>query len=72
MDSFKNVYDKNLPDRCVFYSFSKYECFSEKDYLHVSKSKTMGDYHDIYLKTDVCYQLMFLKSLLTCVYIIID
>ena len=69
MDSFKNVYDKNLPDRCVFYSFSKNECFSEKDYLHVSKSKTMGDYHDIYLKTDVLLSAdVFEKFINMCLY----
>ena len=25
----------------------------------------MGDYHDDYLKKDICYRLMFLKTLLT-------
>ena len=35
------------------------ECISEKDYLravdvwNVFKMNTMGDYHDLYLKTDV-------------------
>ena len=41
------------------FSSLKEECISEKDYLHaidvwlMFKMNTMGDYHDLYLKTDV-------------------
>ena len=42
---------------------------SEKDYLkavdiwNVFKINTMGDYHDLYLKTDVLLLAMFLKCI---------
>ena len=48
-----------MPDRCKFFSSLKDKCISEKDYLHaidvwiMFKMNTMGDYHDLYLKTDV-------------------
>ena len=59
MDSFKKFSENKLPDRCKFFSSLKYICISEKDYLkannmwNVFKMNTMGDYHDLYLKTDV-------------------
>ena len=59
VDSFKIFCEDKLPDKCEFYSILKDECISEKDYLHainvwnIFKMKTMGDYHDLYLKTDV-------------------
>ena len=59
MDSFKKFVDDKLPDRCNFFSSLKDECINEKDYLHATnvwnilKRKTMGDYHDLYLKSDV-------------------
>ena len=34
MDSFKKFSDEKLPDRCKFFSSLKYDCISEKDYLH--------------------------------------
>ena len=58
MDSFKTFFDKELPDGCKYFSSLKDECISEKDYLHaidiwnVFKMNAMGDYHDLYLKTD--------------------
>ena len=51
--------DDKLPDRHKFFSSLKNECISEKDYSHdidvwnMFKMNTMGDYHDLYLKTDV-------------------
>ena len=59
MDSFKNFSEGKLPDRSKFYSSLKDECIGEKDYLHdnnvwnVLKMNKLGDYHDLYLKTDV-------------------
>ena len=59
MDSFKKFSEDKLADRCEFYSSLKDECISEKDYLHAInvwntlKRKTMCNYHDLYLKTDV-------------------
>ena len=55
---FKKFFDDELPDRCKFFSYLKDECISQKDYLHaigiweMFKMNTMGDYHDVYLKTD--------------------
>ena len=46
-------------DRSKFFSFIKNECISEKDNFksadvwNVFKINTMGDYHDLYLKTNV-------------------
>ena len=59
MDNFENVFKDKLPDKSKFFNSLKNKCFSEKDYLHainvwnVFKMNTMGDYHDLYLKTDV-------------------
>ena len=59
MDSFKNFSEDKLPDRCKVFSSLKGKCISEKDYLiasniwNVFKINTMGDYHGLYLKTDV-------------------
>ena len=59
MDSFKNFSEDKLPDRCEFYSSLKDECISQKDYSNAIniwktfKMNTMGDHHDLYLKTDV-------------------
>ena len=59
MDSFKKFSENKLIDRCKFFSSPKDKCISEKDYLkanniwNVFKMNTMGDYHVLYLKTDV-------------------
>ena len=59
MDSFKKFFENKLPDRSKFFSSVKDECISEKDYLkavyvwNVFKINTMGDYHNLDLKTDV-------------------
>ena len=59
MDSFKKFFDEKLPDRCKAFSSLKDKCISEIDYLlaadvwNVFKMNKMGDYHDLYLKTDV-------------------
>ena len=55
----KRFFEDKLPDRSRFYSPLKDKCISEKDYLHAIniwntlKRKTMGGYHDLYLKPDV-------------------
>ena len=59
MDSFKKFFEDKLPDRCQIFSPLKDKCFSEKDYSYAInawntfKMNTMGDYHDLYLKTDI-------------------
>ena len=68
MDSFEKCFEDKLPDKCdYFFSSLKDRCISEKDYFkplfkrlfkainvcNVFKMNTVGDYHDLYLKTDV-------------------
>ena len=59
MNSFKKFSEDNQSDKCEFFSFLKDESISEKDYQRANnvwnafKMKTMDDYHDLYLKTDV-------------------
>ena len=59
MDSFKKFSEDKLPERCKFFSSLKGKCISEKEYLkannicNVFKIKTIGDYHDLNLKTGV-------------------
>ena len=61
MDSFKKFSQNRLPDRSKFCSSLKDKCISEKDYFkavdvwNMFKMNTMGDYYDLYLKTDVYY-----------------
>ena len=68
MDSFKKFYEDKLTDRSKFISSLKDECVSEKDYLkvfdiwNVLKMNTMGDYHDLSLKTDM-FRLLWIRSL---------
>ena len=65
-------YEK-LPDRCKFFSSLKDDCISEKYYSHainicnMFKVNPMGDYHDLYLKTDVLLLAdVFEKFINTC------
>ena len=60
-------------DRSKFFSSLKDVCISEGDYLkavdiwNVFKMKTMGDYHDLYLKTDVLLLAYVLEKVInTC------
>ena len=59
MNSFKKFSEDKLPDKCEFFNSLKDECISEKDYQRANnvwnafKMKAMGDYRDLYLKTDV-------------------
>ena len=58
MDSFEKFKEK-LPPKEEFYSILNDEHITDEDYKHVKniwdkfKIKTMGEYHDLYLKTDV-------------------
>ena len=59
MDIFERFSENKLPDRPKSFSSLKGECISEKDckgainVWNVFKMNAMGDYHDVYLKTDV-------------------
>ena len=59
MDSFKRFNEDKLPDKSEFFSSLKGKCISEQEYdrainvWKVFKIKHLGEYHDLYLKTDV-------------------
>ena len=59
MDSFEKFNNKQLPNKDEFYSILNNESISDEDYQHAQniwktfKLKTMGEYHDLYLKSDV-------------------
>ena len=75
MSSFKKFKENKLPDACKFFSSLKDCGINEKEYQRainvwkVFKTKRLGEYQDLYLKTDVllsCYVFeKFIKSLLT-------
>ena len=73
MDSFEKFSENKLLDKSKFFSSLKDECISEKDYerakniWNVFKMNTMGNYHDLYLKTDVLLLAdVFEKFIKTC------
>ena len=73
MDSFEKFFEDKLPYRFILFSSLIGECISEKDYLHIInvwntlKWRTMGDYHNIYLKADVLLLAdVFKKFINTC------
>ena len=59
MNNFKNLFDDRLVNKYGFYSSLRGECISDKDYLravnvwNIFDMKTVGDYLDLYLETDV-------------------
>ena len=59
MDSFDKFEDKSLPDKTEFYNTMNNTNISNEDYTRAKRvwetfeMKNMGDYHDLYLKTDV-------------------
>ena len=59
MDSFNRFSEKKLPNKDDFYSILNDEHISDTQYVHAIKVsntfklKNMGEYHDLYLKSDV-------------------
>lgn len=59
MDSFQKFNDKQLPPKEEFYSILTDEGISDVQYQHGQNvwntftMKTMGEYHDLYLKSDI-------------------
>ena len=59
MNSFRKFNETELPSKNKFFSSLKDKNISEKDYKKAKniwntfKIKTLGEYHDLYLKTDV-------------------
>ena len=73
-NSFKKFKETNLPDIDKFFSSLKDCRISEGEYQRacdvwkVSEIKNLGQYYDLYLKTDVyCCVMMFLKNSLVFV-----
>jgi len=58
MDSF-DKFNEKLPPKEEFYSILNNEHISDEDYQHVQdvwnafSLKNMGEYHDLYLKSDI-------------------
>ena len=72
-DSFKRFNEDKLPDRCEFFSSLKDKFISKEEYdratsaWNLFKMNTMGDYHDLYLKTNVLLLAdVFQKFIKTC------
>ena len=61
MNSFKRFNKNKLPDKSKFFSSLKDSKINEKEYERVVnvwkvfKIKNLGEYHDLYLKTDVLF-----------------
>ena len=59
MDSFQKFEETELPTKEQFYNLLNDETISDEDYQHAQNvwktfnMKSMGDYHDVYLKADV-------------------
>ena len=58
-DSWERFEEEALPEKDAFYSKLKMEHINDEDYKHAHEvcnafeCKTLGDYHNLYLKTDV-------------------
>ena len=73
MNSFKKLNETKLPSKSKFFSSLKDKNISEKDYekakniWNTFEIKTLGEYHDLYLKTDVLLLCdVFEKFINTC------
>ena len=59
MDSFERFAERNLPPQVAFHSRLRNESINDKEYEHAQNvwkvfgCKTMRDYHDMYLMSDV-------------------
>ena len=59
MDSFKRLNETQLPSKDDFFSKLTQDAITDEKYCHATKVwgtfnlKTMGDYHDLYLKSDI-------------------
>ena len=59
MNSFKRFNEDKLHDKCELFSSLRDKCISKEEYdkainiWNVSKIKTLGEYHDLYLKIDI-------------------
>lgn len=60
MDSWERFEETQLPSQAQFYSLLNDKHITQgtiqtcKESVETFKQETLGDYHDLYLKTDVC------------------
>ena len=73
MSSLKKIKEKELPDKCKFFSSLKDCGVNEKEYQRVDniwkvfKITNLGEYHDLYVKTDILLLCdVFEKFIKTC------
>ena len=61
--------EESLPDKESFYSELNKEDITDEEYEHAQKVwkvfeiKTLGEYHDLYVQSDIYYLRMYLKIL---------
>ena len=73
MDDWNRFDEEQLPDKSDFYSNLNMEEISGIDYRHAEKVfskfniKNLGEYHDLYVKSDTLLLADVLKILETCV-----
>ena len=53
MDGFNKFEENALPPKEEFYSILNNTDISDNDYTHATKVWETGDYHDLYLRSDV-------------------
>ena len=72
IDSWGRFSETRLPDKEKFYSKLNDEHITDEEYAHAQTvweafgCKTLGDYHDLYVKTDVAPLADVLKTPVTC------
>ena len=59
MESWERFYETSLPDKKAFYGFLNMENITDVDYRHEKRVfknlsyKNLGDYHDLYVQSDI-------------------
>ena len=73
MDEWEQFDETTLPEKEDFYGNLNMEDITDVDYMHAKRVckdfeiKNLGEYHDLYLKSDTLLWLMFLKTSENCV-----
>ena len=69
MDNWERFNETSLPPKESFYNELNLEDISDKDYIHaqkvldVFKIKNLGEYHDLYVQSDILLLADYLKNL---------
>ena len=73
MDSFQKFGDQQLPPKEEFYSILTDEGISDEQYQHAQKVwntfniRTMGEYHDLYLKSDILLSALIARPVISVI-----